>query len=399
MVTKSLAQNLLLDHRRAGGWQRITTVLLNNYTNPDLPAARIILSAVAAHAIKKYCPAWLLAIAPPGSAKTDLLESLRGLPTVQFVDEITRNTFLSGKLDEPGAKRSIPASLLHRIGKDGILVAADFSTYTSDAKLFKVVMAQLRRIYDGNYSREFGTTEHPEERHWDGRLTLLAGAVPDVDRHHQLFQSLGERFVRVRWPRAGGVAAGLQAMAHTDELALELKRTVRDLLLPIIQTKENIIIPTLAPEMLERISALSELAALGRSHVERDRFDRSVVIGVPVTEGNTRLPQQLAQLGRGSALVDGRDNVNEEDFRLLVRAALDSIPPARRAVLVALIRGESPYKIRLPESTAHYALGDLHEVRLVDGVGQNTSSRLTETATQLLWQAAITGDLLSHKGD
>ena len=111
-----------------------------------------------------------------------MLESLRGLPGVHFVDEVTPKTFISGKVDERDRKRTRPASLLHRIGKDGILVAADFGTYTSDPKSLGLVLAQQRRIYDGNYSREFGTDEHLEERDWHGRLTVLAGAVPDVDR-------------------------------------------------------------------------------------------------------------------------------------------------------------------------------------------------------------------------
>ena len=47
------------------------------------------------------------------------------------------------------------------------------------------------------------------------------------------------------------------------------------------------------PEKIERkIANLSEFIALARTYVERDGYNREVS-GVPITEGNTRLPQQL----------------------------------------------------------------------------------------------------------
>jgi hypothetical protein len=367
-------------------WQCVVKVLESNYKNPDLQAARLICSAVAAHTLRKSPPAWALVIAPPGSMKTDMLESLRGLDRVRFVDEITPNTFLSGKVDEPGKKselRKTPASLLHRMGEDGILVAADFSTYTADPKKLQVVLGQLRRIYDGNYSREFGTEEHLEEREWDGRLTFLAGAVPDIDRHHELFQKLGERFLRIRLPRAGGVEAGLRAIDHTDEVVEQLRRAVGALLQPILSAPQ--VAPVLADEMKSCIANLSELIALARSHVERDRFTRGVV-DAPVTEGNTRLPQQLCQIARGSALLDGRSTVNEADFRLVRRAAFDSLPPARRAVLEALLRGERPHATGLPKSTVSRALEDL---RLVGVLRPEDPADLSELARRLLEQAKL----------
>jgi hypothetical protein len=231
------------------GWQAVTEVLGKHYTNPDIEAARILCAVLASHALKDFLPAWCLAIAPPGSMKTDLLENFRGLPGVHFVDEVTTNTFLSGKVDEKGKKRTKPAGWLHRIGDDGVLIAADFSTFTSNAKTLQIILAQLRRIYDGHFSREFGTDENVEERTWSGRLTFFAGAVPDIDGHYSLFQKLGERFVRVRWPRAGGVETGLQAMKHTTSVAHDLRDAVRSLMLPILANTQEA--PTI-PNAIER---------------------------------------------------------------------------------------------------------------------------------------------------
>jgi hypothetical protein len=340
----------------ASGWRKVTDVLNKHYTNPDIEAARILCAVIASHAVKEFSPVWNLAIAPPGSMKTDLLEGFRGLPRVFFVDEVTPKTFLSGKVDERGRKRKSPASLLHRIGPDGILIAADFSTYTADAQTLKVILAQLRRIYDGNYCREFGTDENLEERNWKGRLTFLAGAVPDVDQHYSLFQSLGERFIRTRWPRAGGVETALQAMEHTNAIEDELREAVHSVLLPILSNPQTA--PFIPSEIKLGNANLGEFMALSRSYVERDRNTREAV-GFPVTEGNTRLPQQLCQLARGLALLEGHSEVNEEDYKLVCRAAFDSLPPARMVTLKAILEGKSPFTIGLPKATVSRTLEDL----------------------------------------
>jgi hypothetical protein len=370
-------------------WRRVEEFLHEHYTNPDIEAARILCSALAAHALKEFLPAWCLAIAPPGSAKTDLLEGFRGLQGIHFVDELTTKTFISGKLDEKNRQRVQPASLLHRIGNDGVLVVADFSTFTSDPIALKTILAQLRRIYDGNYTREFGTDDHPEERSWQGRLTIFAGAVPDVDRHYSLFQSLGERFVRTRWPRAGGVEAALQAMEHTSAIAGELRGAVHSVMRPVLSYPQTP--PIITSEMKLQIAHLGELVALSRTYVERDRTSREA-IGTPVSEGNTRVAQQLCQLARGSALLDGRSEAVKDDYKLVCRAAFDSLPPSRAAVLKAAIGGESPYKPSLPKATVSRAVDDLElSGILAKYPGGAQSQDLSDLGKRLVEGAGLTG--------
>ncbi|MGD0909136.1 MAG: hypothetical protein ABSA96_16260, partial [Candidatus Acidiferrales bacterium] len=341
-------------------------------------------AAMASHALKQFPPAWCLAIAPPGSAKTDLLESFRELPGVHFVDELTTKTFLSGKVDERGKKRERPASWLHRIGDDGVLVAADFSTFTADPKALQVILAQLRRIYDGNYSREYGTDENIEERTWEGRLTLFAGAVPDIDKHWALFQRLGERFLRVRWPRAGGVETALMAMKHTVGTAKVLREAVHSLLKPILEKPNS---PAISAGMEYRIANLSELIALSRSYIERERITHEVV-GVPITEGNTRLPQQLCQIARGSALLDGRTSISEGDFKLICRVAFDSLPPVRQGVLKAVMQAKSPFSEGLPPATTNRAVEDLRLTGVLTPQ-DNPKLNLTDLAQELLREAGL----------
>jgi hypothetical protein len=374
-------------------WDDVTVVLRRHYTNPDIEAAHVLCAALASHALKQFSPAWCLAIAPPGSMKTDFLESFRGLPGIHFVDEVTTNTFLSGKVDDKQKKRTKPASWLHRIGSDGVLIAADFSTFTANPRTLPIILSQLRRIYDGNFSREFGTDENTEERSWSGRLTLFAGAVPDIDRHYSLFQSLGERFVRVRWPRAGGVETGLRAMKHTVNVSVELRGAVQALLLPILSSPQ--VAPRIPEEIERKIANLGEFITLARTYIERDGYKREAE-GVPITEGNTRLPQELCQIARGAALIAGRSEVNDTDYGLVRRVAFDSLPPARVSVVRALLAGKSPHSVGLPKSTIDRAMEDLHFAGIIS-VGL-TGAQLTSIAESLLYGAGVITRDAPHSG-
>jgi len=149
----------------------------------------------------------------------------------------------------------------------------------------------------------------------------------------------------------------MTGMEHDHELTSRLRIPVQALLKPLFQAVE-VPAPTVDSSARLRIASLSELIALARSHVERDRYSREVV-DAPVTEGNTRLPQQLAQIARGSALLDGRSESNEEDLHLVRRAALDSLQPLRRAVLGALLQGRNPSSPGLAYTTVRRGLEDL----------------------------------------
>jgi len=348
-----------------------------------------------------------MCVAPSGSLKTAILQSLDGLPSVHFIDEVTPNTFVSGRIPEPKdeeergkRKRKVkrePASLLHRIGTDGFLVAADFSTILSmDERSRARILAQLRRIYDGHFTREFGTEENLTERTWRGRLTFLTGATPDIDHHYSVFRSLGERFTQVRWPRAGGVEAGIKAMRQREFAARDLRSAVHTFLLPILRCGTGHFLkqaplrsPSFPAEFEVRVAYLGEFVALARAHVPRSRSDHEPVAS-PSPEGNTRLPQELAQIGRGAAVLAGRTQVIEGDLALVARAALDCIPADRSIVLRALTNGASAYSTGLASALAARTLEDLAAVGIAERTeADGRSYEFTRTAQQLLAGAHV----------
>jgi hypothetical protein len=174
-------------------------------------------------------------------------------------------------------------------------------------------------------------------------------------------------------------------MQHNPQVSQELHDAVHALLVPILSPGGcEIIVPRITGEMAGQIASLGELIALARSHVERDRYSREIV-GAPITEGNTRLPQQLCQLARGSALLENRAIVADDDLQLACRAALDSLHVSRRAVLVAMIDRQNPYGVPLPATTVFRALEDLQAVGLVHGASDSSrTAELTRLAAILI---------------
>jgi len=322
-------------------WEKVEAVLKKHYHNPDIEAARAVYSAVAAHWLKGQ-PVWSMLVAPPGSMKTELVGAIDGLPGVHLIDQVTPSTFISGQVEEPGKIRTKPASLLHRIGDDGIIVCADFSTVLEMRPDRRgQVLAEMRRIYDGHFRKEFGTAENLKEREWKGRITFVVAVTPAIDSHYSVFSTLGERFVMNRWPRAGGVEVAIAAMTQDGQQAKsELKEAVHELFdsLPKVE-------PELPGPFLVRVAAIAEIAVDARTYVERARYGKDIIY-VPEPESNTRLAQQLAQLAKGSALLGGRDEVTEEDIAVVRRVAFDCMPPQRKAILRSTDRREEPQQSR-----------------------------------------------------
>ena len=98
----------------------------------------------------------------------------------------------------------------------------------------------------------------------------------------------------------------------------------------------------------------------------------------PIPESSTRLAQQLAQLAKGSALLAGREEVTEDDFDIVRKAAFDAMRPWRAEIIQALDRGGKMSEI-VAKSTLSYAKEDLETLGLLGEKG-----RLSEMAITLL---------------
>jgi hypothetical protein len=348
-------------------WTEVEVALDTHFYEPDVEAARAFYAALAAHGLKGQ-PVWAMVVAPPGCGKTELINPLHGLANVHLIDSITPSTLISGRAPEPNKPKG-KDGLLERIGNDGMLFMPDFSTVLQgNREKREEIFAQLRRVYDGHFRKEFGIDGLNTE--WRGRLTVGVAVTPEVDRYTSVFGALGDRFVIVRWKRVGGIDAALTAM-HQDQQAKDSQ--MREAVRMLFGVMESAPEPDLSMELKRAIAATAELIAVGRTAVKRER-DESIEYA-PEPEGATRLAQQFCQLAKGSARLEARSHVDAADLAIVQRVAFDTLPPQRAAVLRSLLNGQASTTTTtgLKRHALNRAVEDLKELDLLDGHGKLTT--------------------------
>lgn len=352
---------------------------------PDPAPLYAVLGALAANRMPGD-PVWLVLVGPPGSGKTEILGSLAGLPRVHFTGTLTEPSLLSGSPKRDRAKDA-RGGLLREIGDDGILVCKDFGSVLSMHREQRgQVLAALREIYDGSWTRHVGS-DGGRTLHWSGRVGLVAGCTPAIDRHAAVIAAMGDRFALFRLRDVNGDAQAERALEHAGaeaKMRRELARAVAGLF-SVIEL-EGLEAEPLTEAERERLIYLASLVARARSAIERDGYSREIEL-IPDPESPTRLAVVLDRLRRGLRAI-GLDA--GEAWRIVAKVAADSMPALRRRVLDLLSDGrrrtttEVATALDYPTNTAVRALEDLtaHGVcrRYAQGRGKAHEWELTDWA-------------------
>lgn len=328
----------------------------------DADVLQVLLGAVAAHRLDGE-PSWLLIVGPPSGAKTDLLGLLTGASGVQFLSDLTDKTLASGWAGD--GDRDDP-SLLARL-KNGILVFKDFTTVLEMRREQRAaVLAQLREIYDGRFDKSWGTGK---SLNWRGRISLLAGVTPVIDKHYAVMSVLGQRFMLLRPRQPNRLRSGLRALRNCSADGArrhgDLAREVTAFLAALPTEK-----PRVSELCHDMITHLADLTTRARSAVERDGRTRELDY-VPEPEMPARFARQLLSLARGISLVNGHKDVTDGDMASVRRVALDSIPTARRAILrevsgqVSLTVADLARNVSFSESLVRRSLEDMKALGVV----------------------------------
>src|SRR5262249_50412146 len=140
---------------------------------------------------------WLGIIAPPSSAKTEILITLANIPHTEMVGTLSVAGLLSGtprRQQAAGAK----GGLLQKIGARGFLVLKDFGSILSMRPELKAeLLAALREVFDGKWTRVIGA-DGGRTLSWSGKIGLLFGCTRVYDSYYGVISELGDRFLLCR---------------------------------------------------------------------------------------------------------------------------------------------------------------------------------------------------------
>lgn len=367
-IASLMEQAELWKPAQAVGYEELRDVFTRWLYLPDDIPLRYVLSLVVANKLEGD-PVWGFLIAPPGGTKTELINALCRIGGIYPLSDLTAQTFASGLRGEG-------VSLLERLPNEAILTLKDFTTVLSmhrDAR--QVVLAQLREIYDGAYSKEFGTGKKVE---WRGKLGLIAGVTPVVDQFTALYSALGERFIQLRISH-GSVEELAKKASRNRGRERQMREELADAVAKFFAGLTIVDVP-IPDEILEKIIAAARFIALGRSQVIRESYHTRDIELIPEPELPTRVLKQLSNLAVAHAIIMGKARVDSEDLELIARIAHDSIPRNRLKVLLDLrAYGESETtevaeRLGLPTSTTRRLLEDVTALgmaqRIKQGIGQ-----------------------------
>lgn len=350
--------------RRPGAIEELKKLVSSVYLINDPYITELMLASLFSHRLPAD-PAWIVIVGPSGGAKSEFINMLSTCKDVYPLSTLSSHTFISG-MKRAGQE----ASLLLRI-KNGVLTFKDMTSLLSENKDDRsVIMAQLREIYDGKYSKTFGTGE---VINWTGKITVIAGATYAIHTLKQAYTAMGERFLFYNMIQPDRIDAARRTMQNQEEGKMVEKRAMLAEAFRKIIDEDLVIpdeLPNITKELQDELLDLAELATRARSETERNwRSPQMEIIEAHPPEMPTRFAGQLQTIAKTLMIIayneTGTAELTEQHRHILYKLALDSITKSKRTALQELARYDVletaglATKIGFPTNTIRRWLEDL----------------------------------------
>ena len=333
----------------------------------DSDVLDVVLGTVKSHRTSTGSPCWLMVVGPPSGLKSETVMLAKEVSGTYTISGLTSKTFASGlKVDKGQASPSLLSKLQH----DEILLFKDFTTVLQMHREERdAILGQLREIYDGTYSHDWGTGARLE---WKGRLGFVAGVTEAIDQHHAVMALLGPRFLLHRPSQADRQATARRAIRNNQNREDGAIRAMHARAVAAYLGGLPTECPALSDNVVETLGRLADFVTTARSSVGRDGYTRELTYS-PLPECPPRFAQQIATLLTGIVLVRQHDEAEAGDVQLAIRVALDCVPPIRLLALRTLLEGEQDDlttrsladNVRVPTTTIRRAMEDLQALGMV----------------------------------
>ncbi len=279
---------------------------------------------------------FLQVVGPPGSAKSKFCDAMLTSSNCYPLEQLTG--FFSGwKSGEKGGK---DFSLLSRINGKTLITSEGDVIFSSP--LYRSLMSQQRRIFDGSASSSYKTLD--EDRQYAGlRTPWILACTPKALEEDQ--SQVGDRFIRVcvEHPDADDRKATLRKVAFTalrsvaqtsngqpdscmDPPLLRAYQLtggyvdyLRGNVAGVLEQLEKTLMDSPRGErVVDKCAALAEFTAWTRVQIHPIK-DTEVTVELP-----TRLTHQFMRLACCLSVVLGRQDIDDDILRRIGRVAVDT---------------------------------------------------------------------------
>lgn len=364
----------------------------------DHDALRVLLAAIIANRFQTD-PVWLFIVAPSASGKTDLINALQRIPGTHMLSSFTSNTLVSGMFPpapKPGKPAPPDPSLLMRLKPNTVFLLKDFTTVLNlrpDTK--NEIMSQLREVYDGFMSKEFGNGVRVE---WTGKVGFISGVTYAIEKSLMLSSQYGDRFLYYKLSEIDTGAAMRKVrsvMGNEKHLRAVIAGSVAEYYAEVTPPEGDLAMPELPERVATALGGICQMVVLLRGVVDREMYGSHDVIAVNQPESPMRMYKQLVSVAKGLAVLRGGE-WDDADYPLLTKLAMDAVPSWRSSV-IDLLRKRTEWMatddiglaLDRPTRTARVILEDLEMFRLVErdpdwDQGESHRWRLRDSARSAL---------------
>lgn len=320
-------------------------------------------------------PLWMFVVGPPGSGKTEIIQSARYNDRVRLVSSLTPSSLASGT-DLGGTDPSLIPKLN---GKT--MIIKDFTSILNLPSMEREqIFSVFREIFDGHYSKTFG---NGITRDYKAHFSILAAVTPEIYRYTEKEVALGERFLKFH---VTGNLSDLEEeniilkAISNQNYATKMKEELANATTRFISTKYDAEFPELPSRIAVKIARLSILAAWFRGTVSRNTFRPEIVESRYYRELGTRIGYQLTKFARSLAKVRSKKIVTDEEYFLCKKIVIDSVSQRNEDIVRQLYLNTSHEEdaltvlqlvklTRYPQYTVRRLLDDLVIMEVVNKFG------------------------------